>query len=143
MTTTENPHSRRMAKMPQTDTGIERSVRRKLTALGLRYRLGNRDLPGSPDIANRSREWAIFVNGCYWHHHEGCRRATVPKSNRSFWLSKFEANRDRDLRALTSLRDKGYLCCTIWECELKDSLSAADVKLGRFLREITSRREVI
>lgn len=133
-------HSQRLAKIPQKDTSIELAVRRKLTTLGLRYRLKNRDLPGSPDIANRSGKWAVFVNGCYWHHHRGCRRATIPKSNRDFWLDKFEANRRRDLRVLESLHKNGFLCCTIWECELKDSENVADDKLCRFLCEIDARQ---
>lgn len=100
-------------------------MRRVATALGLRYRTHNRDLPGAPDLANRARRWAIFVHGCYWHAHEGCARATVPKRNHHFWLAKFAANRERDARAVAALEARGYRVVTLWECELAD---ATDVR---------------
>lgn len=88
-----------------------------LRAMGLRYRKNVRTLPGSPDFANRRAAWAVFVNGCYWHHHTGCRRATVPKTNREFWIKKFAANRRRDARAVRELRLRGLQVLIIWECE--------------------------
>jgi DNA mismatch endonuclease (patch repair protein) len=88
--------------------------------LGHHYRLSPRDLPGSPDLANKSRRWAIFVHGCYWHHHDNCVRATVPKNNRAWWLRKFEANRDRDQRKIRALQDRGFRVLVVWECELTD-----------------------
>ena len=110
--------SARLALIRQHGTAAELAVRRLATALGLRYRVRNRDLPGSPDLANRARRWAVFVHGCYWHSHEGCVRATVPKRNRAFWRGKFAANRARDLRALAALRGMGYATAVVWECEL-------------------------
>ena len=115
--------SARLAKQRQRDTSAEMLVRRAVRALGLRYRVRNRDLPGSPDIANRARRWAVFVHGCYWHSHRGCARATVPKRNREFWVAKFEANRNRDKRAVSELRARGYRVVTLWECELGDAAS--------------------
>ena len=73
-------------------------VRRIIRKLGPRYRVPNKDLPGSPDIANRSQHWAVFVHGCFWHHHEEYPRATVQKANRRWWLAKFAANAARNER---------------------------------------------
>jgi DNA mismatch endonuclease (patch repair protein) len=113
--------SNRMANIRQSGTAPEMYVRRALAALGYHYRLRNRDLPGSPDIANRSGKWAVFVHGCYWHHHSGCRRATTPKSNREFWLAKFAANRTRDADVERALAGRGFRIATIWECECQPS----------------------
>ena len=110
--------SLRLAKIPQRDTSIEMSVRRFFHSHGLRYRIDNRDLPGSPDIANRSQRWAVFVHGCYWHHHDGCSRATLPKRNRAFWMEKFAANKVRDARALAMLEKLRFSTFVVWECEV-------------------------
>lgn len=114
---TDAATSRRMADVRQKDTTPELAVRRALTMLGLRYRVRNRDLPGSPDIANRTRKWAVFVHGCFWHRHPGCVRSTTPKRNRAFWKKKFEANVARDARAVAALRERGFRVVTVWECE--------------------------
>jgi len=114
---TDAATSRRMADVRQRDTTPELAVRRALTMLGLRYRVRNRDLPGSPDIANRTRKWAVFVHGCFWHRHPGCVRSTTPKRNRAFWKKKFEANVERDARAVAALRERGFRVVTVWECE--------------------------
>ncbi len=71
-------------------------------------------------MANRSRRWALFVHGCFWHSHRGCAKATVPKRNRSFWLDKFTDNRTRDRRVIRALRAKGYRAWVIWQCEAED-----------------------
>ncbi len=94
-------------------------MREILSELGFRYRVTNRDLPGSPDLANRAHLWAVFVHGCFWHSHDGCPRATVPKRNHEFWVAKFAANRLRDARATIDLRKLGFRVLTVWECELK------------------------
>lgn len=111
----------RLAGVRQHGTRPELIVRQCLSAAGLRYRVLNRDLPGSPDIANRKRRWAIFVHGCFWHHHAGCSRATIPKRNRQFWLDKFEANRARDRRVVRLLRKTRYRVLSIWECETRNA----------------------
>lgn len=111
--------SARLSRQRQRGTSPELAVRRQLSALGLRYRLNNRDLPGSPDIANRNQRWAVFVHGCYWHSHSGCSRATIPKRNRAFWQAKFRANRARDARVQRALRRRGYRVAVVWECELE------------------------
>jgi DNA mismatch endonuclease (patch repair protein) len=110
--------STRLGRIRQSGTGAELAVRKMVSSLGGRYRTKNRDLPGSPDIANRSRMWAIFVHGCYWHAHLNCSRATVPKRNRLFWEAKFSANRTRDARAIRELRSHGFRVVVVWECEI-------------------------
>ncbi|HLG82485.1 MAG TPA: very short patch repair endonuclease [Bradyrhizobium sp.] len=118
--------SARMARIRQKGTKIEKIVATVLCDLGLRYRKNVKKLPGSPDFANSSRRWAIFVNGCFWHHHTGCLKATVPKSNRKFWIAKFHDNRRRDARSVTHLRRDGYRVIIIWECQqdrIRDKLA--------------------
>lgn len=109
--------SKRMAGVRQRDTAAEVIVRRLLSSLGLRYRVRNRDLPGSPDVANRRARWAVFVHGCFWHRHPGCGRTTMPRRNREFWTAKFQANVARDRRALVALERMGFRTLTVWECE--------------------------
>jgi DNA mismatch endonuclease Vsr len=109
--------SARMARIRQRGTKIETIVATVLCDLGLHYRKNVKKLRGSPDFANRSRRWAIFVNGCFWHHHTGCPKATVPKTNRKFWIAKFRDNRRRDARSVTQLRQEGYRVVIIWECQ--------------------------
>ena len=109
--------SARMGRVRQTGTKPELIVRRLIHELGHRYRVDNRDLPGSPDVANRSRGWALFLHGCYWHRHLGCNKATTPTRNRAFWMDKFEANVARDRRAIRDLRNMGYNTFVVWECQ--------------------------
>jgi DNA mismatch endonuclease (patch repair protein) len=114
---TDRERSALMSRVRQSGTTPELMVARTLRGLGIGYRKNARDLPGSPDFVNRGRRWAIFVNGCYWHHHR-CRRGTIPKRNRDFWVSKFAANRRRDARAIHDLRRKGFDVILVWECEV-------------------------
>jgi DNA mismatch endonuclease Vsr len=86
-------------------------------------------LPGSPDFANVSKCWTVFVNGCFWHHHTNCKRATIPRNNEAFWRSKFKANRSRDARAVTELRRRGFRVIILWECQL----SACESRLHQIL----------
>lgn len=118
--TTTKGISARMATVRQTGTGPELSVRSAARAIGLRYTLRNRDLPGCPDLANRKRKLAIFVHGCYWHRHSGCSRSTTPKSNVPFWSAKFEKNVDRDRAAVRDLEQLGFSAVVIWECEAQN-----------------------
>jgi DNA mismatch endonuclease (patch repair protein) len=115
---TDPETSLRMGRVRQSNTKPELIVRRALHRAGIRFRVNNRDLPGSPDLANRRHKWVIFVHGCFWHQHEGCPKATVPKRNHEFWAAKFAANRQRDLRVQKDLRERGYSVSVIWQCEL-------------------------
>ncbi len=108
-----------MRAVPAKHTTPERKVRKALTALGARYRLHRRDLPGSPDIVLGPRRLAIFVHGCFWHGHDCARGARVPKSNTGYWLAKVARNRARDATTVTALTALGWRAETIWECELK------------------------
>jgi DNA mismatch endonuclease Vsr len=110
--------SMRMARVRQKGTTAEQLVAVELRELGLYYRKNVRTLPGSPDFANRTGRWAVFVNGCFWHHHAGCSRATTPKSNSKFWIQKFRDNRRRDARAVVKLRRDAFKVVVIWECEI-------------------------
>jgi DNA mismatch endonuclease (patch repair protein) len=78
------------------------------------------NLPGRPDIANKTSRWAIFVHGCFWHGHEGCVLFTRPKTNRKFWDEKVRANRARDRRKERALADLGFRVLTVWQCELRE-----------------------
>lgn len=113
-----------LGRVRQRDTSAEQIVGAALRSVGLHYRKNVRSLPGAPDFANQSRKWAVFVNGCFWHHHRGCKRATVPKNNRSFWLEKFVTNRRRDARAVRALRAEGYKVVLIWECQVGSNVEA-------------------
>lgn len=121
-----------MARVGRKGTAAERAVGEALRSLGAAYRLNVRGLPGSPDFANRRRNWAVFVHGCFWHHHTGCSRATVPKANRDFWRAKFVDNRRRDARAVRALRRSGFRVALIWECEVGDEPTLT-AKLSKIL----------
>ena len=114
---TDPARSDLMRRVRQKGTKAENQVAQTLRELGLAYRRNVTSLPGSPDFANKSRNWAVFVNGCFWHHHEGCARATIPTRNRAFWTQKFSANRARDAAKTRALRSMGFRVVVIWECE--------------------------
>ena len=110
-----------MSRVRGRDTTPEMRVRRAAHALGLRYRLNRRDLPGRPDMLFPKHRVALFVHGCFWHRHSGCRKASDPKSRQDFWQAKFEANVARDARVSVELRRLRWRVETIWECETKSS----------------------
>ncbi len=120
--------SERMARVRAKDTGPEMTVRRLVRALGHRYRLHRRDLPGSPDLALITRRKAIFVHGCFWHRHPDpcCKLARLPKSRPEFWIPKLERNRQRDIEKQKALTAIGWDFLVVWECELKDKDSIAE-----------------
>jgi DNA mismatch endonuclease, patch repair protein len=131
--------SRRLGRVRQKDTAAELLVRRAAYAEGFRFTVRNGDLPGRPDLANRSNRWAVFVHGCFWHRHAGCVRTTTPKRNREFWQEKFGANTRRDTRVVKSLRAMGYSVLTVWECEAEQARVLSG-KL-RSLRQRLANRE--
>ncbi|HPA37220.1 MAG TPA: DNA mismatch endonuclease Vsr [Phenylobacterium sp.] len=117
------PPEKRSAVMRQVkgkDTTPKMAVRKVLTALGARYRLHRKDLPGSPDIVLPGRRLAVFVHGCFWHGHDCARGARVPKANRDYWVAKVDRNRARDARNRAELEALGWRVETVWECDLKD-----------------------
>lgn len=137
---TDAATSARLSRVRRTDTKAERVVRSALVKAGLLARGRGRGLPGSPDIANRADKWAVFVNGCFWHGHQGCRRATIPKHNRGFWEAKFRSNRRRDLRVSSALRRAGWTVLTVWECRaLRPDMLEAEVR--RILNYLAGKRD--
>ena len=124
--------SRHMARIRQSGTAPELVVRKLAHRMGYRFRLGRRDLPGSPDLVFPARRAVLFVHGCFWHHHEGCRKATTPASNVEFWATKFEANKLRDLAAIEALAVAGWRSLVIWECEVRDGVGVTR-RLEEFL----------
>lgn len=122
-TLTPAQRSERMSRIRSTNTKPELIVRRLLHAMGYRFRLQRKDLPGKPDIVLPRHRVAIFVHGCFWHRHPdpACRLARLPKSRLDFWVPKLEANRARDIKNEQSVLDLGWRVLTIWECEVKDT----------------------
>ena len=110
-----------MRRVKGKDTTPELKVRKALTALGARYRLHRKDLPGKPDIVLPGRKLALLVHGCFWHGHDCARGARVPKQNRDYWIGKVDRNRARDAASRAALKGQGWRVETIWECELKDA----------------------
>ena len=98
----------------------ERTVRAVLHRMGFRYRLHVKNLPGKPDLVFKKHNLVIFVNGCFWHQHEGCKRANIPKSNKEYWVPKLERNVKRQKDNIKSLIEMGMKPHVIWECEVKD-----------------------
>ena len=116
------PHQRHncMSRIRGKATKPELRVRNWLWHHGYRYRLNVNSVPGKPDIVLRRYRTAIFVNGCYWHGHDGCSMFTVPKSNTEFWIAKISHNKERDQRNYKDLQDAGWHVIVIWECQLKN-----------------------
>lgn len=102
------------------------ALRRQLHALGLRYTLGNKRLPGKPDLVLPRHRAVVFVHGCFWHRHQGCNIATTPKSNTAFWTAKFDRNVERDARVKLELEALGWRVFTVWECEVQSGVRARD-----------------
>ncbi|EKM96329.1 DNA mismatch endonuclease Vsr [Stutzerimonas nosocomialis] len=111
--------SRMMATIRGKDTKPEMLVRRFLHAHGFRFRLHRADLPGKPDIVLPRLRTCIFVHGCFWHRHAGCRYAVLPKTRPEFWAAKLEGNAARDRHAVAALRAAGWRVIVVWECDLR------------------------
>lgn len=108
-----------MSAIKGKDTKPELLVRKFLFSRGFRYRLNHPRLPGHPDIVLRNYKTVIFVNGCFWHGHQGCKYFVLPKTNVEFWQNKIDRNRNRDLDERQKLASMGWHCITVWECQLK------------------------
>lgn len=115
--------SRMMAGIRGKDTRPELTLRRSLHALGFRYRLHTKGVRGKPDLILPKYKTAVFVHGCFWHRHRGCRYATTPSTRPEFWISKFEANVARDEAVRLTLLDTGWRVATVWECALRTEVS--------------------
>ncbi len=116
---TEAQRRRTMSHIRSKNTKPEMMVRRYLFRHGFRYRLHVGTLPGCPDVVLSKHRLVIFVHGCFWHHHPGCRYAREPHSNQAYWLPKLKATEDRDTIHIRVLRNLGWRVIVVWECELK------------------------
>lgn len=119
---------RNMAAIRAQNTKPELVVRKFLWSHGYRYRLNYSKLPGKPDIVMHKYRVCIFINGCFWHGHDGCKYYKVPKSNTEFWVNKVARNRQRDELVRQKLETMGWHCITIWECELKSKNKEATLE---------------
>lgn len=127
---TPEARSRLMSRIRGKDTKPEMVVRSYLYARGLRYRLHDRSLPGKPDLVFKSRKTVVFVHGCFWHGHKGCKKARIPKTREEFWRAKIEGNAARDRRSIRKLRSLGWHVHIVWECQISEK------RLGRLCRQI-------
>lgn len=123
---TPEQRSWNMSRIRGRDTKPEILVRSLLHRIGFRFRLHRRDLPGTPDIVLPKHRAVVFVHGCFWHRHPGCRYAYTPKSRVDFWTQKFAANVKRDAKTRRALEQAGWQVLVVWECELRDMAVLAD-----------------
>lgn len=134
---TPQERSRNMSLVKGRDTKPELLVRSIVHRLGYRFRLHGKKLPGRPDIVLPRHRKVIFVHGCFWHGHPGCRRAARPSTNREFWDKKIDSNMARDAENLRSLREKGWDVLVVWECETRDLVALREL-LNDFLTSNSS-----
>ena len=124
-----------MASVGQRHTGPEMKLRRALHRLGLRYRLHDRKLPGSPDLVLPRFKAVVFIHGCFWHVHRGCKFSMEPSSRKDFWREKFEANEKRDRKNYEILLARGWRVLVVWECAIKARKDSALGTLGAEVKE--------
>jgi DNA mismatch endonuclease (patch repair protein) len=129
---TPEQRSRVMSRVKGRDTRPERIVRSLLHRMGYRFRLHRKDLPGKPDVVLPRHRKVVFVHGCFWHGHEGCRRATRPKTRPEFWNRKIDSNMERDARAQRELEAMGWDVLVVWQCETRDEAALTE-RLRNFL----------
>ncbi|WP_038495681.1 very short patch repair endonuclease [Janthinobacterium agaricidamnosum] len=127
--------SRMMSDIKGKNSQPEMLVRRILFAAGYRFRLHRRDLPGTPDIVMSSRKVTIFVHGCFWHAHKGCKYFKIPATRRDFWVKKLEANVERDKKAIEKLIAMGWRVLCVWECATRDheTVKSLDNKIVQWI----------
>ena len=117
---TKEKRSWNMSRIRSGNTKPELLVRSLLHRMGYRFRLHRKDLPGKPDIVLPKYKAVIFVHGCFWHHHKGCKYAYIPKTRQEFWEAKFKSNAERDRKVKKELEEKNWGILVIWECELSN-----------------------
>ena len=127
-----------MSRIHGKDTKPEIAVRRYLFRSGLRFRKNDRRLPGTPDIVLPKYKTVIFINGCFWHGHNGCKYYRIPKTNTEFWQAKIARNIERDEDIIQQLIDLGWNVITVWECELKPK--TADSTMSRLYSKIADQK---
>ncbi len=133
---TREKRSWNMSRIRGKDTKIEVKVRQYLFSQGFRFRKNVAGMPGKPDIVLPKYKTAIFIHGCYWHRHEGCKNCTTPGTNREFWLKKFEQNVQNDLKNRQALQAAGWKILVLWECEIENSFEQLMESLAAELRHV-------
>jgi len=140
--------SKMMSSVRAKDTKLETEIRRRLFAQGFRYRLYDRDLPGTPDMIFPKYSAVVFIHGCFWHFH-GCARSTIPKSRTEWWRKKLQDNKARDARAFMKLRNCGWRVLIVWECAVRrsgidrnEALARVCSSVGEFLRSQIGSLEI-
>ena len=135
-TISKEKRSWNMSRIKGKDTSPEVSVRSFLFRHGFRFRKNVNSLPGRPDIVLPKYRTVIFINGCFWHHHEGCSYATVPKTRTAYWSAKFERNVSNDRKNKLLLEKLGWKVITIWECSLKKDFAVTMTNLIDYLNSV-------
>ena len=130
-----------MSRIHAKGTKPEETVRKYLFSKGFRYRKNDPRLPGKPDIVLPKYKTVVFVNGCFWHRHEGCKYFVWPKNNAEFWRKKIMSNAERDNRNYSELKEKGWSVVVIWECELKDRRSETLSSVAKSLELLATEAE--
>lgn len=130
---TVQQRSENMSKIRSKGTKPEMAVRKILSEMGLRYRLHSKKLPGKPDIVIAGRKTAVFINGCFWHQHENCKRKTMPKTNTEYWKPKLANNVGRQKEELDEIKKLGFKPLIIWECETANQEVIAERMRGIFV----------
>lgn len=115
---TPEKRSWNMSRIRSKDTSVEIKVRKYLFSQGLRYRKNVLSLPGKPDIVFPKYRVVVFIHGCFWHRHEGCKRATTPKTRQEYWIPKFQRNVENDNKHYRELEELGWRTIVVWECEV-------------------------
>jgi len=124
-----------MSRIRSVNTKPEITVRKGLFAAGLRFRLHDKKLPGKPDIVLRKYKTVVFVHGCFWHGHEGCRYYVIPKTRTEWWQNKINRNKELDSQHVKSLKEQGWDVIVIRECELKQGIAESTLK--NLIKKIT------
>lgn len=130
-----------MSRVKSKNTKPELILRSSLHGLGLRFRLHAKDLPGKPDLTFKRYRVAVFVNGCFWHGHKGCRKAALPETNIEFWKTKIEKNKNRDKKAYGKLKKMGWRVVVVWECRLMKNGDATASKVAEKIRRYAVREK--
>ena len=131
---TKEQRSWNMSRIKGKDTGIEVAVRKRLFSYGYRYRKNDKRLPGKPDIVFPKHKTVVFIHGCFWHMHSGCKIARIPKSNTEFWINKLNHNVNKDRQNKQLLEEMGWKVITVWECEIEKDLDSVTERIIRELK---------
>jgi DNA mismatch endonuclease (patch repair protein) len=127
----DNQTSVRMSAMRRYGTAPELKIRKALKRLGLKIRTNVKSLPGTPDVVLPDSRIVIFCHGCFWHHHKGCKKSSVPKANKAFWIEKFSATDARDARDQALLRELGWIVLIAWECDILKNVDGVTNDVAR------------